>query len=108
MKTILEKIKFNNLLINDLVGDDSVFIMKLDNYEIMFYDYDIDNDYDLRNRNIYKLDEFKIENGNVIVTLLIWMEDSKLLEKITISSKKVFVKVYKKDKLFKEETIEGK
>ncbi|MBR6133565.1 MAG: hypothetical protein IKQ29_02480 [Bacilli bacterium] len=108
MKTILEKIKFNNLLINDLVGDDSVFIMKLDNYEIMFYDYDIDNDYDLRNRNIYKLDEFKIENGNVIVTLLIWMEDSKLLEKVTISSKKVFVKVYKKDKLFKEETIEGK
>jgi hypothetical protein len=108
MKTILEKIKFNNLLIKDLVGDDSVFIMKLDNYEIMFYDYDIDNDYDLRNRNIYKLDEFKIEKGNVIVTLLIWMEDSKLLERVTISSKKVFVKVYKKDKVFKEETIEGK
>ena len=108
MKTILEKIKFNNTIINDLVGDDSVFIMKLDNYEIMFYDYDIDNDYDLRNRNIYKLDDFKIENGNVIVTLLIWMEDSKLLEKVTISSKKIFVKVYKKDKVFKEEIIEGK
>ena len=108
MKTVLEKIKFNNTIINDLVGDDSVFIMKLDNYEIMFYDYDIDNDYDLRNRNIYKLDDFKIENGNVIVTLLIWMEDSKLLEKVTISSKKVFVKVYKKDKVFKEEIIEGK
>ena len=107
MKTVLEKIKYNNLKIDDLVGDDSVFIMKIGNYEITFYDYDIDNNYDLRNRIIYKLDDLNIDS-NVNISLLIWMEDNELLEKVTISSKKVFVKTFKKDKLFKEEIIESK
>jgi len=107
MKTILEKIKYNNLKIDDLVGDDSVFIMKIGNYEITFYDYDIDNDYDLRNRVIYKLDDFNIDS-KVNISLLVWLEDNSLLEKVTISSKKIYVKVFKKDKVFKEEVLEGK
>jgi len=108
MKCILEKIKYNNTKLSNIDGDDYILILRFNNYEITFYDYDIDNDYDISNRVIYKLDEFKIEDNKYKLSLLIFMYDSNLLEKVTIISNKINVKVFKKDKIFKEEVLELK
>lgn len=107
-KNILEKVNYKNQKILDVSGDDYIFTIKSNNFEITFGDYDIDNDYSIRNRVIYKLDEFNIIEDKYALSLLIFMEDSNLLEKVTITSKYVNVKIFKNNKIFKEEILESK